>query len=123
MSTEEFKKVEVQKELNTEMLVSKLMESFDDLDSCIGMTKEVLSSKSGVPQDVFSRIEQYSDIVIKQRELTEVLKDHIQSENWSEVSRHVKIINGLSTMIRDDAQSILSGARTMSEKVKNEFLA
>ena len=123
MSTGEFEKVVVQKELNTEILVSKLMESFDDLDSCIGMTKEVLSSKAGVPEDVFSRIEQYSDIVIKQRELTEVLKIRIQEENWAEVSRHVKIINGLSTMIRDDAQSILSGARTMSERVKNEFLA
>ena len=109
--------------MNTEVLVTKLVESFDDLDRCIAMTKEVLSQRAGVPEDVYERISQYSGIVLKQRTLTEDLKEYLKSENWAEVTRHVKLINGLSSMIRDDAQAILSGARTVSEKVKTELLA
>ena len=108
--------------MTTEGLVGKLMESFDDLDRCIEMTKEVLSQKENVPGEVLHRIEQYSDVVVKQRSLAITLKQHIASENWDEVSRHVKIINGLSAMIRDDAQSILAGAHRVSAEEKNHYL-
>ena len=37
----------------TDILVGKLMESFDDLDKCISMTKEVLSQKSNIPSEYF----------------------------------------------------------------------
>lgn len=90
-------------------LVQKLLESFDELDHCIEVTKDLLSSKEGVPADVISRVTQYSGIVNKQRVLAENLKKFIQNEDWNEVARYVKLINGLSAMIRDDAQSILAG--------------
>jgi hypothetical protein len=108
--------------MTTEVLVTKLMESFDDLDRCIEMTKDVLAQKENVPADVLHRIDQYSDVVIKQRSLAETLKTHIANENWDEVARHVKIINGLSAMIRDDAQSILSGATRVSSEEKDSYL-
>jgi hypothetical protein len=108
--------------MTTEVLVSKLMESFDDLDRCIEMTKEVLSQKDNVPADVLHRIEQYSDVVIKQRALAENLKSHISNENWDEVTRHVKIINGLSAMIRDDAQAILAGANRSSSEEEDTYI-
>jgi len=98
-----------------DMLVTKLLDSFDELERCIEMTKDVLSQKEGVPSDVVERVNQYSDIVIKQRGLAVELKSHLSCQNWEEVGRHVKLINGLSTMIRDDAQSILSGAYTAPE--------
>ena len=94
----------------SEKLIDKLLESFDELDRCIAVTKKVLEHKPGVPSEVVNRVEQYTDIVRKQRGLAVELKDHISHQNWDEVSRHVKLINGLSTMIRDDAQAILSGA-------------
>lgn len=108
--------------MSTEVLVGKLMDSFDDLDRCIEMTKEVLAQKKNVPSEVLHRIEQYSDVVLKQRALAEHLKSHIENENWDEVTRHVKIINGLSAMIRDDAQSILAGAHRVTEQDKDSYL-
>jgi hypothetical protein len=108
--------------MTTEVLVSKLMESFDDLDRCIEMTREVLSQKDNVPSDVLHRIDQYSDVVLKQRALAETLKTHIANENWEEVTRHVKIINGLSAMIRDDAQSILAGANRPDTEEEDTYL-
>lgn len=94
----------------SESLVSKLLGSFDELERCISTTREVLSTKQGVPSDVVLRVAQYSDIVSKQRALAGELRNHIDTQNWIEVGRLVKIINGLSSMIRDDAQAILSGA-------------
>ncbi len=94
----------------SESLVNKLLESFDELDRCISVTKEVLGTKPGVPEDVVTRISQYSEIVQKQRSLAVELRKQVSVQNWIEVGRLVKIINGLSSMIRDDAQAILSGA-------------
>ncbi len=91
-------------------LVDKLLESFDKLDQCITVTRDVLGAKSEVPEGVMSRIEYYTEIVAKQRELTSSLREHLSTSNWAEVSRHVRLINGYSTMIREDAQDILSGA-------------
>lgn len=94
----------------SETLVKKLIASFDELDRCIAVTKTVLSQKEGVPQDVLERVAQYADIVSKQRKLASELEAHIEAQRWEEVGRHVRLINGLSSMIRDDAQAILSGA-------------
>lgn len=88
-------------------LVDKLLESFDKLDRCINVTRDVLAERDGVPEDVVLRINQYSNIVAKQRALASALREHLESRNWAEVSRHVKLINGLSSMIRDDAHEIL----------------
>ena len=91
-------------------LVEKLVKSFDELERCIKLTLEVFEQKDGVPEDVVSRVKQYTAIVVKQRELAVELEFHINAQNWREVARLVKVINGLSGMIRDDAQSILSYA-------------
>lgn len=104
----------------SESLVSKLLESFDELDRCISVTKEVLVNKPGVPADVVTRIAQYTEIVAKQRELAVELKEQVGRQNWIEVGRLVKIINGLSSMIRDDAQAILSGALTSESSLKED---
>lgn len=97
-------------------LVDKLLESFDELERCIRLTKEILLQKEGVPNEVLSRVDQYAAIVLKQRGLANTLREHIELQNWEEVSRHVKLINGLSSMIRDDAQAILSGAYGQAEE-------
>ncbi len=103
-------------------LVKKLLVSFDELENCIELTKEVLSSKEGVSEDIQVRVNQYTDIVQKQRKLAIELTDFITKEDWTEVGRHVKIINGLSTMIRDDAQSILTHALELPELEPQELL-
>ena len=93
----------------SELLVNKLLESFDELDRCISVTQQVLSSREEVPSDVIRRVNQYSEIVAKQRLLAVELKRFLADQNWDEVARHVRLINGLSGMIRDDAQAILAG--------------
>jgi len=91
-------------------LVDKLLSSFDELERSISVTKDNLSVKPGVPADVLERLNQYSDIVSKQRDLAQELRGHIEAARWEEVARAVKVINGLSSMIRDDAQQILMSA-------------
>lgn len=103
-------------------LVEKLLASFDELDRCISVTREVLSQKQGVPDDVLLRVDQYRGIVTKQRELAQGLSTHLAAQNWEEVSRHVRLINGLSAMIRDDAQAILAGAYNQPQSTKSEQL-
>ncbi len=89
------------------MLVEKLLESFDKLERCIEITRDVLAERDGVTADVVARIDQYGQIVAKQRQLADSLRFYLENRDWSEVSRHVKLINGLSSMIRDDAHDIL----------------
>lgn len=105
-------------------LVEKLMQSFDELERSIEVTRSTLAKKPGVPQDVLQRVNQYSDIVKKQRSLADELKVCISQQNWDEVTRHVRLINGLSAMIRDDAQAILSGAyHSLANFSAKEFLS
>jgi hypothetical protein len=106
-------KATVKGRVMSEFLLDKLLRSFDELDRCISVTKQVLSTKDGVPADVLKRVEQYSDIVNKQRSLADDLKSFLDREDWTEVNRHVRLINGLSAMIRDDAQAILATAQGM----------
>jgi len=94
----------------SDSLVEKLLGSFDELENCIEITRDVLGTKEGVPSDVIERIEQYSGIVEKQPGLAHELRALIDGEDWDEVGRRVKLINGLSSMIRDDAYAILEGA-------------
>lgn len=96
-------------------LVNKLVESFDQLDRCIHATRSILETRPNVPGDVINRLQQYSDIVQKQRETAVDLQGLIAQENWEEVARRVKIINGLSAMIRDDAQEIIQGTEKSIE--------
>ncbi len=101
------------------LLVDRLLKSFDELENCISVTSEVLNTKSGIPSDVILRVTEYSKIVSKQRVLALELKKNIEDENWDEVSRFIKLINALSTMIRDDAQAILSTARNSKKELPN----
>lgn len=106
----------------SESLVTKLLESFDELDRCIAMTKDVLSQKDGVPGDVIQRVDQYAEIVAKQRGLAVDLRAHLKNQDWEEVGRHVRLINGLSGMIRDDAQAILLSACEKKTSAKGDFM-
>lgn len=103
-------------------LVDKLLESFNELDRCITHTRTALAEKNGVPEDILSRVEQYSSIVSKQRDLALGLREHLSLQNWDEVARHVRLINGLSGMIRDDAQAILGGARDSASPERDRGL-
>lgn len=94
----------------TNPLVDRLLSSFDELDRSISLTRESLSAKPGVPQDVLTRLNHYGEMVAKQRKMAEELRQQIELGKWDDVARNVKLINGLSAMIREDAHQILSAA-------------
>ena len=94
----------------SDSMVEKLKGSFDELERCISVTRDVLLSRGGESESVIGRMDDYERIVSKQRVLADELEDHIASNNWQEVARIVRLINGLSAMIRDDAQAILTKA-------------
>lgn len=89
-------------------IIERLFASFTDLEQAITGAKRTLASKENVPAEIVTRLNSYDGILEKQRGLATRLCDHINKGNWDEVTRHVNLINGLSSMIRDDARAILS---------------
>ena len=104
------------------IIIQRLFESFKDLETAIESAKKTLEDRVDPPQEVIKRIESYEEILNKQRALATALCGHAHLGNWEEVSRHVKLINGLSTMIRDDAREIVSGIRFSPSREEREML-
>ena len=93
------------------IVIKRLFQSFIELDRAIASAKATLANRKDAPQELLERIRSYEEILDKQRSLATSLCGHASLGNWEEVSRHVKLINGLSYMIRDDARDILAGAK------------
>ena len=104
-------------------LVKKLCRSLDDLDRCIGVTRQVLEEKESSPEDLLQRMDEYSRVVTKQRSLANELEEHIDSKEWDEVRRHIKLINGLSSMIREDAQAVVAGSISEVDPLTQQKIA
>lgn len=97
------------------IIIERLFSSFTELETAISGAKQTLSQKPAVPREVFDRLNSYDGILAKQRALAKELCTHISAGNWDEVSRNVSIINGLSSLIRDDARAILSSLSLNSD--------
>ena len=89
------------------ILIDRLFQSFTELERAIVSAHTILSRKTPENKELIDRIEAYENILVKQRSLATALCGHACLENWLEVARHIKLINGLSEMIRDDARDIL----------------
>lgn len=87
----------------------KLNSSLDALEQSIRGTRVALLSKPSVPPRVFEHIDNYLEILSKQRKLAEELEVDLANKQFEKVARGVRIINGLSTMIKEDAQLLLDG--------------
>ncbi len=101
---------------NQSNIIERLFSSFGDLEKAISSARQTLSNKSFVPDEILKRLESYDGILAKQKGLAQTLCGHITAGNWSEVTRHVTLINGLSAMIRDDARAILSHLSVNTDK-------
>ena len=89
-------------------LVGRLLNSFVDLEKAMEGAKLAWSKSTSVPLEVFERLESYGGIITRQRSLAHELDQFVRAGDTAEVLRHVTLINGLSSMIIDDARSILS---------------
>lgn len=96
-------------------IIERLFASFSDLEESINGAKKTLEAKGDIPPHVVERLSSYDSILSKQRRLALELAKHMSNGDWDEVSRHVGLINGLSSMIRDDARAILSSLSLNSD--------
>lgn len=94
------------------VIIERLFDSFNELERAILSARKTLEAKAAPPVKLLDRIRNYEEILDKQRDLATSLCGHAALGNWQEVSRHIRLINGLSTLIRDDAREILSENRT-----------
>lgn len=101
-------------------IVSRLFASFTDLESAIESAKKTLAQKEAIPEEIVKRLNSYDTILTKQRVLATSLCEEMARGNWDEVSRLVGLINGLSSMIRDDARAILSSLALNSDNAPVE---
>ena len=97
-------------------IVAKLFSSFTDLESAIESAKQTLQKRGSIPAEVITRLDSYDTILTKQRRLATDLCEKMHVGDWDEVNRLVGLINGLSSMIRDDARAILSALALNSDE-------
>ena len=101
-------------------IVTKLFSSFTDLETAIESAKDTLKKRGTIPDEVLQRLESYDTIISKQRRLATDLCEKLHKEQWDEVNRIVGLINGLSSMIRDDARAILSALALNTDDVVSD---
>lgn len=90
------------------IVIDRLFRSFDELEVAISSARQALERFGDANSDILKRIETYQQMLNKQRALANSLCNHAGSGKWEEVDRHIKLINGLSLMIRDDAREIIA---------------
>lgn len=98
-----------------QIVINRLFESFTQLEKAVNQARESLESQSNPPEEVLERIDNYENVLRRQRELAFELCRFAHNKEWEEVTRHIRLINGLSTMIRDDAKEILQAAEEIPE--------
>jgi len=102
-------------------IIDRLFSSFTDLEGAIKSARGALEKKGSISPEILKRLDSYDDILSKQKNLAEELCQFINKGDWNEVTRYVGLINGLSSMIRDDARAILSSlALNVDTKVDEE---
>lgn len=88
-------------------VLRRLFVSFSELDRAIRDAKASFEQQENPPIDILTRINSYEDILAKQKVLVGELCKEIRRGNGSEATRLIKLINGLSQMIRDDARGMI----------------
>jgi hypothetical protein len=100
---------------NNSNIINRLFTSFTELETAIQSARSTLAAKKNIPGDVIRRLDSYDGILSKQRELASRLCESINAGKWDDVTQQVSVINGLSSMIRDDARAILSSLALNSD--------
>ena len=107
-------------------MLHNLIESFGELERAIAAAKACLLRKENPSKDILGRLDHYQEILVKQRSLARSLSEHSREGNVNEMVRHIKIINALSALIRDDAWEILGAIQpqqsTSVERAEREIL-
>jgi len=87
-------------------VIQKLFESFQELEHSLEVAKDTLAKREPRPEELLARIDNYEQILQKQRKLANRLCEYISAGDWNEVSRHIRLINGLTSLIYGDASEL-----------------
>ncbi len=93
------------------IVIKRLLQSIHELETAIAKAKVTFSNRPN-GEEMIERICHYEKMLNKQKSLTVALCAYAVQQDWNEVNRHVKLINGLSLMIRDDARELLNPLTT-----------
>lgn len=104
------------------IVISKLLESFTELEVSIRSAKLALTKRENAPRELLERVENYEQILNKQRKLADEMWRQVSQSNWAEVARYVKLINALSSMIRDDAREVVTGLKPQLSTEEREMM-
>lgn len=88
-------------------VIQKLSGSFANLERAITGAKERLCDNPNVAAGVVERIAQYEVVLAKQKSIADSLAESFAKEDFNEISRQINLINGLSSMIIEDAKQII----------------
>lgn len=103
--------------------MKRLLSAFDELETAISKAKHSLNIRIPLHHILLQRIENYEEVLKKQRGLASKLCDYLAEQNWEEVARHVKLINGLSSLVHGDASEITNQFLTPETPLAEEKLA
>lgn len=90
------------------LVLERLLESLGELEESIQSAQRALLNKKGAEPELEQRLRQYESMLLQQRQLAFDLNDLIEKGSWESVARAVRIINGISTMLRDDARQVVA---------------
>lgn len=107
------------------IVIKKLFQSIGELETAISKARTSFTGKGEAAEEVLDRIKYYENILNKQKRLTNDLCSFAMKGDWAEVNRHVKLINALSLMIRDDARELLSPVplRSVETEIEVEYIS
>ena len=92
-------------------VVIRLLSSFSILENAINGAILSLNTREDVPLDILQRIESYSTLLAKQRQIAKELSASVASSDWADVARKIQLINGLLDLIRQDAKEIVGALK------------
>jgi len=93
-------------------IIEKLFSSLTQLEEAIIQTKESVSLLSAGRPEILQRLACYEEVLKKQKTLAVNLQQHVDRQDWEQVTRFVELIRGSSLLIQLDTQSIIAGLQS-----------
>jgi len=87
--------------------ILRVFNSFNALDDALQKAKDIVQAEEMSHPALMLRIEKYEEILNKQREVAESLRQHMKSKNWAAVRKEMKVMSGLSILMREDALDLI----------------
>ena len=89
------------------LVLDRLLESLNELENSIAAAQRAVL-KGGARPEIEARLRQYEAMLLRQRQLAVSLDELISQNEWEAVNRSVRLINGISSMLRDDAREVVA---------------